>query len=164
VFPKIGDPSVSSAMAKIQSPKTVAHYITRNAEHPIYWVRVPGYFCQFFLYPPTARPEAGGEVRPRGELNAVLVMNAKYRRAVHAILNSSTYYAFFCVHTDGRHINPSDVRDFPLTLEAFEPVTLNELDRLSESLARSLNSNVTVWRKSGLLITAVQISRGACSG
>ncbi|MGA2329035.1 MAG: DNA methyltransferase [Bryobacteraceae bacterium] len=152
VFPKVGDPCVVSVLAKMQSTKTVAHYLMKSAEHPVYWVRVPGYFCQFYLEPPSARPEGGGPPRPRGELNSISVANARQRRVLHAILNSTAYYVFFCVHTDGRHINPSDVREHPLDLGMFSPPVLGELDKLSKTLEESLNANVSLRRKTGLLI------------
>ena len=55
-----------------------------------------------------ARLEGGGAERPRGEINSIFLLDKQERALVYAFLNASTYYQFFCVYTDGRHINPTD--------------------------------------------------------
>ena len=70
-------------------------------------------------------------------------------------VNSSTYYLFFCAYTDTRHINPSDVADFPLDAESMCSSIGTRLERLSEKLDACSKSNTTKWRKSGLLIDSV---------
>jgi hypothetical protein len=116
---------------------------------------VPGYFCQFLLAPPMARPESGGPARVRGEVNDVGFTDKPICHVVHSILNSSTYYQFFCAYTDTRHINPSDVAEFPLDLSAFGNDTKNRLLKLSEALQECSAENTTQWRKSGLLIDSI---------
>jgi hypothetical protein len=69
--------------------------------------------------------------------------------------NSSTYYLFFCTYTDGRHINPSDVRGFPLNLTKFAPRILERLADLSLGLEKCTVENMSQWRKSGLSIDSV---------
>jgi hypothetical protein len=126
-----------------------------NPGHRLYWVRVPGYFCQFFLEPPKAVPERGGPERIRGEVIPIIVADEQKRRLLHAILNSSTYYQFFCVYTDGRHINPSDVLEFPLDIERMSTEAALALSALSIKLEKCMRANTKKWRKSGLLIDSV---------
>ncbi len=57
-----------SVVQKMSGGKPLNSVIRRGTDLRIYWVRVPGYFCQFFLDAPTARPEGGGAVRVRGEV------------------------------------------------------------------------------------------------
>lgn len=102
-----------------------------------------------------ARPEAGGVERPRGELLSIRTASERTQRLLHAILNSSTYYVFFCAYTDGRHINPSDVSSFPVDLTHLSPATTDALCELSVRLEASMTASVSQHRKSGLLIESV---------
>ena len=123
--------------------------------HKLFWVRVPGYFCQFSLEPPMARPENGGPPRVRGEVNSIGFDDKRDRDIVHSVLNSSTYYQFFCTYTDTRHINPSDVAEFPLDLTTLTTETKAKLKALSEKLGKCFAMHTTHWRKSGLLIDSI---------
>ena len=74
---------------------------------------------------------------------------------VHSVLNSSTYFQFFCTYTDTRHINPSDVAEFPLDLTTLRTRQRQSSMRLSAKLAKCFAMNTTQWRKSGLLIDSI---------
>jgi len=76
-------------------------------------------------------------------------------RVTHALLNSSTYYQFFTAYTDGRHINPSDVIDFPFDLNQIADPIRNSLNMLSKNLEDAMLENTGLWRKCGLLIESV---------
>lgn len=116
---------------------------------------LPGYFCQFFLEPPKATPEKGGPSRIRGEVNSVCLPNPVSRRIVHVLLNSSTYFPFFSGYTDCRHINPSDVLDFPLDFETIPNHVRESLASISAKLCEDMRNHTALWRKSGLLIESV---------
>jgi hypothetical protein len=153
--PKVGCPEAANVMTKLRSNKSLRFFTSRGARQKVHWVRVPGYFCQFLIRPPMARPEHGGPARVRGEVNEISFDDKSTRDVVHSILNSSTYYQFFCVYTDTRHINPSDVAEFPLNLESFGDQTRTSLSELSEALTRCFTANTTQWRKSRLLIDSI---------
>jgi len=155
LLPKIGCIEAVDSLAKISSNKTVELLKSRQGRYKIYWVRVPGYFCQFLLDPPMARPESGGPTHIRGEVNDISFHDKDSMHVVHAILNSSTYYQFFCVYTDTRHINPSDVAEFPLDLTVFDDNISAKLVDLSAKLAKCFAANTAHWRKSGLLIDSI---------
>ncbi|MCW5769159.1 MAG: Eco57I restriction-modification methylase domain-containing protein [Phycisphaeraceae bacterium] len=129
--------------------------IAKNGRQSVYWVRVPGYFCQFFLSPPKARPEGGGPSQIRGEVNDVAFANERRRRVAFTVLNSTAYYLFFATYTDGRHINPSDVSDAPFDLDAIEASVGQALELLAGKLEERMREATGTWRKSGLLIDSV---------
>jgi hypothetical protein len=133
--------------------------LVRQSQSVVHWVRVPGYFCQFHINPPMARPERGGPARPRGELLSISLPNAAWQRAAHAILNSSTFYTYFCLTTDGRHINPSDVKLFPAGIGELDRGRVEDLRRASVALEESFRKNTAAVRKSGLLIDSVDVSK-----
>ena len=155
LFAKLSCPEAANALARIRSKRTVEFFASRHGKHRVFWVRVPGYFCQFLLEPPMARPEKGGAPRVRGEVNSVGFDDKLNRQVVYSVLNSSIYYQFFCTYTDTRHINPSDVMEFPLDLAAFSNETKTKLNALSAKLTKCFASHTTHWRKSGLLIDSL---------
>jgi len=155
LWPKAGDPIAHSVLVKICNGPKLASFASNSGSSSVFWVRVPGYFCQFFQYPPMASPEAGGQERIRGEVNDISFSSVVTRNLVHACLNSSMYFQFFSSYTDGRHINPSDVNGFPLDLNALSTSTANDLVSLSDQLSDCMVSNMGKLRKSGLLIDSV---------
>jgi len=155
LLPKLGCPDAANALERIRNKKNVDFFASRHGRHKLFWVRVPGYFCQFLLEPPMARPENGGPARVRGEVNSIGFDDKLDRDIVHSVLNSSTYYQFFCTYTDTRHINPSDVAEFPLDLTTLATETKAKLNALSVKLAKCFASHTTHWRKSGLLIDSI---------
>lgn len=150
LFAKIGSPEAVRVLNKIDSDHRLAEGLSKHTNFPIYWVRVPGYFCQFFIQPPMARPERGGAPRIRGEVKMISARNVRLQRVLHAVLNSSAYYLFYCAYTDARHINPSDVYDYPLDVDSLSSETGDELIDLSHRLEKAMRENTTHWRKSGL--------------
>jgi len=155
LLPKVGYSEAVNTMKKINGKLTIRHIATRRGQHNVFWVRVPGYFCQFLLDPPMARPENGGRSRVRGEVNCVTFDNEHDRSIAYSVLNSSTFYQFFCSYTDTRHINPSDVMEFPLDLSTFDRDTKKRLTDLSAQLAQCHATHTSVYRKSGLLIDSI---------
>jgi hypothetical protein len=155
LLPKVGCREAVSVLLKIKSKKAVEFFVSRYGKFKVFWVRVPGYFCQFLISPPMARPEVGGKPRVRGEVIDISFDEKAVRDTVHALLNSSTYYQFFCTYTDTRHINPSDVRTYPLDLSTFSDETIRSLIESSAQLGKCFALHTTQWRKSGLLIDSV---------
>jgi hypothetical protein len=158
-IPKIGSAVCSSVMQKILRDKALGHQLVKSSEFPVYWVRVPGYFCQYYLDPPMARPEKGGAPRRRGELLAVYSSDQNEQRIAHAVLNSSTFYLYFCATTDGRHINPSDVRLFPFDASRADAKVRHGLEEASKRVAESFKRHTSYVRKSGLLIDSVAVEK-----
>ena len=155
LFCKIGSEESASAIQKIEAETTIRKYLSRTGNSFLHWVRVPGYFCQFFIVPPMARSENDREARLRGEVKTICVAGEKLRRVIHSILNSSTYSLFFSAYSDGRHINPSDVYDYPFDFDSFSEDTVVELEELSKRLENAMIKHTSHWRKSGLLIDSV---------
>jgi hypothetical protein len=88
-------------------------------------------------------------------VNSIGFSTTAHQRLTHALLNSSCYCLFFCAYTDTRHINPSDVNEFPVNLQAFAQPLAARLGALSQKLSRAFTKNTKAWRKSGLLIDSI---------
>ena len=157
LLPKAGNNIAAEVLSKLASAATLGGIASKRGKRPIYWVRVPGYFCQFLLKPPMARPANGGAAQIRGEVNKLSFSRTDIRDVTHGLLNSSTYYLFFCAYTDTRHINPSDVSEFPFDFESLDQTVSERLQRLSRELGACTAAHTVKWRKSGLLIDSVDM-------
>jgi hypothetical protein len=155
LFAKVGVPQAVSILRKLAADKSFRDYRAGADGHPLYWVRVPGYFCQFFLEPPMATPEDGGPPRVRGEVLSTRFNDMKSLAIAHCVLNGSIWYQFYSSYSDGRHINPSDVLSFPFKYENVSDKLSNSLISMSEQMNRGMKENTSLWRKSGLLIESV---------
>jgi len=155
LLPKVGTPEAAEVLKKIRCAKTVAFFTATRGRHKLFWVRVPGYFCLFLTAPPMARPEGGGPARVRGEVNELSFDDSAERDVVHATLNSATYYQFYCTYTDTRHINPSDVLEFPLDLATLSAATTADFVAASARVANGFAQHTSQRRKSGLLIDSI---------
>lgn len=99
--------------------------------------------------------QLGGKERVRGEVKTIFPIGESARLVIHALLNSTTYYVFFNAHSDGRHINPGDVYDYPLDLDSFDAELVARLEKLSGQLQDAMMRHKSRRRKSGLLIDSV---------
>ena len=48
LIPKVGQAEAVDFLEKIMCKQAVSDWLVKTSAFPIYWVRVPGYFCQFF--------------------------------------------------------------------------------------------------------------------
>ena len=56
LYPKVGMPEGLGVLRKIQGSQSVGVLLGKKSKYPIFWVRVPGYFCQFFSTHPKLAP------------------------------------------------------------------------------------------------------------
>ncbi len=58
-----------------------------------------------------------------------------------ALLNSSTYYWYYVMHSDARTNNPSDLKEFPIDIDSISEKTKKKLIASSEKLMKDLDKN-----------------------
>jgi len=58
-----------------------------------------------------------------------------------ALLNSSTYYWYYVMHSDARTNNPSDLKEFPIDIDSLSEKTKTKLIVSSEKLMKDLDEN-----------------------
>lgn len=58
-----------------------------------------------------------------------------------ALLNSSTYYWYYVMHSDARTNNPSDLKEFPIDIDSLSEKTKKKLIASSEKLMKDLDKN-----------------------
>jgi hypothetical protein len=144
-----------SAMEKVLTNKPIAVSCANDCQHSVYWVRVPGYFCQFLDWHLRACSTSQKNWQPRGEILSVNFASAAIADVALAALNSNLFYLYFSAYTDTRHINPSDVKDFPFDCGSLTKSEMNALITASRLLKASLKKNIKLVNKSGLQIESV---------
>lgn len=94
-------------------------YFVKSSEHQLYYTRKLRYFVQFFDFIPEIRDRRGTLIPP-SELKVIAVPKAEYKEYLLAILNSSLFFWFFCVHSDVRNVNRREISLFPCSLDQID--------------------------------------------
>ena len=151
---KVGSTTPTMIMNKVSNRTKLSMSLSSIGNHAVYWIRVPGYFCQFFRKQLMAYP-ISGEPRPRGEMLSVRFDSEVLANAALAILNSSLFYLYFSALTDTRHINPSDVRMFPIGLMQMNQELLKKFTKEAKKLIANYRDHMGYVNKSGLKIESI---------
>ena len=154
-FPKTGNSICESILAKMSTKDPLCISEAKSREFSLFWVRVPGYFCQFTDWHLQAIPVAGGLPRNRGEILSIAFDSAETRNICCAILNSSAFYLFFNIFTDTRHINPSDVRAFPLSVKTLTSSLRQQINHLWGTLSQNFHKHIGFVQKAGLKVESL---------
>ena len=136
----------------LDSGPRLGNYVVETSPYKAYYVRTPGYFCQFWDKPPIVKVLKTGEVRPRGELYNDTFKTEDDLYLCLAILNSSLFYWYIFVYSDCRHMNRRDVLYFPFNLAAWDKDPSRALIQLSHELQKDFQRNKSTMLKSGLEI------------
>ncbi len=143
----------------LASGTRLGNYIVEISPYKTYYVRTPGYFCQFWDKPPMVKVLKSSEKRPRGELYSDSFKTEDDLYICLAVLNSSLFYWYIFAYSDCRHMNRRDVLNFPLNLEMMDESTLLALIKLSHELQIDYQKNKSIMLKSGLEIEIFEAAK-----
>jgi hypothetical protein len=99
---KVGNKIPSSIIGKVSNKPMLSMALSSIGNHTVYWIRVPGYFCQFFREQLLAYSDSG-EPKPRGEMLSVKFDSEKMANVAFAALNSSLFFILQCVYRCEAH-------------------------------------------------------------
>jgi hypothetical protein len=157
---KVGSPYEISIVRKALSCETRLNNSTAEAfSFKSYYVRTPGYFCQFWDSPPMVKVLKTGTARPRGELYSDSFKTEDDLYLCLAALNSSLFYWYIFTYSDCRHMNRRDVLYFPFNLAAWDIGAARTLIQLSRELQKDFQRNKSTMLKSGLEIETFDASK-----
>lgn len=111
-----------------------------NSSFVVYYHNAPQYFTRATNFIPYFWNEKDGE-KLSVSIKTVSFENAKYRDIVCNILNSSTFYLWFIILSDCRHLNSREIDNFPLNLQSLNITISDCLVRKSENLMEDFISN-----------------------
>ncbi|HVB24808.1 MAG TPA: DNA methyltransferase [Ktedonobacteraceae bacterium] len=151
ILPKISSNLESSIIDKIsQSRKTLGYFLQANTPHKIYY-RIGGgrYWKIFTTFQP--RFVLNGQVSVSSRENYLFFATSEQRELAVAVLSSTLFYWYFILTTNGRDLNPSDLKDFPLSLIDIKKEHNQQLLALSVQLMHDYRLNKQEKKKvSGL--------------
>ncbi len=151
---KSGHSTPSAIIDKVISKSPLSLEISSVGTHSVYWVRVPGYFCQFLRRELMAHTKSG-KPQPRGEMLSMQFDSERLANVVFAVLNSSLFYMYFSALTDTRHINPSDARSFPVGIREMDSDISASLLLIAKRLVKNYEANLGYVNKSALKIESL---------
>jgi hypothetical protein len=160
-FPKITNSIEASIAAKLGGQK-LADFEVSAKGHPIYVHRIIRYFVKAIDFIPYFWNEAKGQKKSEDYKPFFFRPDSMY--AIAAVLNSSLFYWFWRIYSDGFHCGYRDVRAFRLGLlsESEELPVLNSLGK--ELMAELQNSTTrkTIVSKATGRVEYDEFSPGAC--
>ncbi len=147
IIPKISSTDEANAIPKIMtSLGSLAEAITSQSEHKIYY-RIGGgrYWKIFTTFQPKFAINGNQSVSSR---EAYLYFSSQDDRDIAVSLLSSTlFYWNFMLTTNGRDLNPADLRSFPISPKKLSPNARKKLISLATELMKSYRKNKATKEK-----------------
>ncbi len=140
-IPKAARDMESSIVKKLRTHAlTLSHFEIEPNEHPIYVHRIIRYFIKAIDFVPYFWNESEGQKKSEDYKPFFFKSDVLY--AIAATLNSSLFYWFWHVYSDGFHCGYRDVRAFPIgSLQKFQD--LPKLQSLGRRLMNELHQSTT---------------------
>lgn len=140
-IPKVGEEIEKSILNKIYKNTPLKQYLNNTGSNgklwfhnaPQYWIRALD-FIPFFW-----NQREGNKISD--QMVEILIKPSKYNKIVTAILNSSLFYWFFILYSDGRHLNLREVENFPIDLNKIDTTVFDELKNINQELMKDYKKN-----------------------
>jgi len=169
IIPKIGTKTEEDILKKLRQKsgvKSIQNYLkdsgTRIWYHnaPQYWIHAhtEDYLPKVEYYSKLEENKMTGEKVPydlkESKISShykPLTLKVEDSSIVNALLNSSLFYWWFVVWSDGRDLLANHIMSFPVNLKTFPESMKDRLSKLAEDLMRSYdtNSNIKINERMG---------------
>jgi hypothetical protein len=151
ILPKISSALELSILSKIlQSSKPLGHSFRENTPNKIFYRIGGGRYWKVFT---TFQPHfvLNGKESVSSRESYLYFETLDERDIALSVLSSTLFFWFFILTTNGRDLNPSDLRDFPISLIGIKQDDRNQLVYLSSQLMNDYRLNKKEKKKvSGL--------------
>ena len=141
VLPKVCSRLEISILNKLENHKgQLGYHFQRTSENRIYY-RIGGgrYWKIFTNFQP--RFVLNGEPSISSRENYLFFESKSLRDAAIAVLSTSLFYWYFILTTNCRDLNPSDLKEFPVSFEDFSAKNISELSGLCKKLMDDYSQN-----------------------
>lgn len=129
-LPKIGDKTILRILSKInQNTKNISDIILPSGDK--LWIRTSG---NFWYNAWDREPYQSSEIKS-------ITVNRTWKSFLIILINTSTYYLWFRVYGDGRHMNTDIMKALPIPSEEKITIAHSLLDYLSNLLMKILFHN-----------------------
>ena len=142
IIPKISSDeelSIIKTLRKVK--KNVGYYTSRtSSKYTLYYRNSGGRYWKIITdFQPTFYLNSKKGISSR---ESYLYFNdSDTLKMIVAILNSTTYYWYYVMHSDARTNNPSDLKEFPIDIESISDKTKKKLISNCDRLMKDIDSN-----------------------
>lgn len=140
VIPKIGQEVGANILNKMKHFPAMGTSMTRTSSHIVYFHNAPQYWIRAMNFEPYFWNERDGE-KLSTQIKAIYFKSRLESKVVTAILNSSLFYWWFIIRSDGRHLNKREIVNFPIGLPAMDESTKRTLAYLTHKLMDDFKSH-----------------------
>jgi hypothetical protein len=135
---KIGSHFEKSILTKMKKDKKLIHYLYKKGE-PLWYHNAPQYWIRALDFVPYFWNERDGQ-KISSHLVALGVQPV-YKKIVGAVLNSSLFYWFFVIHSNGRDLVKREIENFPLSMEKIPFTLVKNLEKVFDDLMEEYKRN-----------------------
>jgi hypothetical protein len=143
-IPKIGENIETTILSKISTDNELYRFLSDepspNEDNIIYYHNAPRYWIRAMDFLPYFENERDGVIKSH-QLCEIYSNDIVYKNPIIALLNSSLYYWYFILMSDGRHLNRPEIDSFPYSVDAFSEDLLEEFDRIVTELMEDFKKN-----------------------
>ena len=124
--PKLSAPIENEILNRLKECGRDLGLLLSGRENPIFYKSTGGLYWKIFTdFPPNFL--VNGKRGTSSRQKALYVTDPKYRSAIVAMLNSSTFWWWYTLTSNLRDLNPSDIRGFRIPTTAPNDLGLNKL-------------------------------------
>lgn len=138
-IPKIGSHTEKSILTKIKKDKKLINYLHEKGG-TIWYHNAPQYWIRALDFIPYFWNEKDGQ-KISSHLVELRIQPAYYRKIVAAVLNSSLFYWFFVIHSNGRDLVRREIENFPLSIEKIPENLFEKLEKAFDNLMKDYKRN-----------------------
>ncbi|MBV1758949.1 MAG: Eco57I restriction-modification methylase domain-containing protein [Dethiosulfatibacter sp.] len=148
-IPKIYTKLENSILGKIYSKKkSVQHYIDSkyDDEHSFYYHSSPGYWLKALDYIPEFYSSKKGKLK--SSKYKPITVSKKFNKYVFiALVNSSLFYWYWVIFSDGRDIMKKDILEFPFDYTEMTSEMVNIFEKLAIDFILGLSTNSLISKR-----------------
>jgi hypothetical protein len=139
-IPKIGSTLARGVLAQIWGFSPLGLHLSQSGKHEVYFHNAPQYWVRAMDFVPYFWNERDGE-KMSTQVKILRVASEPDSQAVTAMLNSSLFYWWYIICSDGRHLNLREILRFPSGLGEMPKALKQRLGELTTQLMADLRRN-----------------------
>ena len=155
IMPKLSSDIENGILMKMQCPHSLGTMFRSNTTNCLYY-RIGGgrYWKIFTSFSP--KFILNGAASTSSRENHLYFDSKELRDCAITILSSSLFFWYFILSTNCRDLNPSDLKEFGIDLQAIDKACLSELTNLAKELMKDYKKNSVMKEKTSSLTGQIQ--------
>jgi type I restriction-modification system DNA methylase subunit len=142
-IPKLGDRIELSILDKIRSNNPLSRYLSdEQTGNIIYYHNAPRYWIRAMDFLPYFSNERDNRSQSLQNCEIYPII-PRHTYPIIAVLNSSLFYWYFTIMSDGRHLNIPEIESFSVSIDKLEEELSTNLQIISEELMADYKRNAT---------------------